>query len=122
MDIPEIKLGNGVRMLTSKTSESGVGNFTYMNGYNFYPESVTNGKCGEEFKGFCLKNRYCNEWGDCKNEPTAKREDGKKNSTDNMRYRLCNSDNDGECLRYLEKRPDHQERFTHSYNIFMKKY
>lgn len=122
MEIPAIKLGKGVKMITANTTESGVGNFTYMNGYNFYPETVTNGKCGEEFKGFCMRNRYCNEWGNCDDKQITKREDHKKNATDNARYRLCNSANDGECLRYLEKKPDYQGRFTHSYNVFMKKY
>ena len=36
MEIPAIKLGKGVKMITANTTKkSGVGNFTYMNGYNF---------------------------------------------------------------------------------------
>ena len=81
--IPEIKLGDGVKMIStlpsSSNTEANIGNFNYSNAYNFYPESVTNGKCGEEFKGFCSVNRYCSEWGDCKDKQTARREDHKRN-------------------------------------------
>lgn len=120
--IPEFKISKGVDIIHNATSIKGLGDFSYTNSFNFYPETVTNGKCGEEFKGFCMQNRYCDEFGSCQNKVTAKIEDHKKNAIDNLGYRLCNNENDGNCVRYLQQRDDAQKRFTHAYNMFIKKF